>query len=1019
MGLFYLHRSTLNIRMMLGRLSRTILLCLAIQPAGMVLGQPPINFHRLSASDGLNDSNITDVCEDREGFMWFASQGALNRFDGARVERLTHISGDSTSAWPEIAYAVVNDAHGRLWIGYADGLREFDFKAHAFRTVDVMRGRQVFDLVADHQGRIYTQGRPGVLCYNPASDSIEVLGNPADSMAYALLNTIQPNCLYVSEPYLYAGLPQRLLRYHIETRETQIIDLPDLQSSPYQIALDSAGQYWIATTSSELVHVDSEGHLLARLDSVLSAGSTGQLSVAVGLHIDARGTLWIPTNQKGLMQYLPREQKVLREVFDGQGRRSISSNQLRSMTLDSRGIYWLTSISGVDYFDPMQSWFEIIYPDPDPLGIRFGRGICQDFDGNYWFTTSDGIVRYNPSARSYRQWRNTAGTPNVIYNNSSRGVAQGADGMFWFATAGGVNRLDPETGQIDFYDDDRGLPESFYLFTKAAAHGRVWFGSSRDDGLYYYSPVDDAVHSIADHPALTQFTGYGVRNVFEDHHGRFWIGFNGNGLAMYDPILGTIRHWTNEIQDGEQALVGSLVIDIAEDHRGIIWVSTFNGISGVDPVSGEVRSFDHTSGLTSNIAGPLAIDARDRIWVGLSNRLVMLDSMRRKFTYFDQEDGIPGPYFTEHGALTDRDGYIVMPTTDGYVRFDPMRIQSTERVLESFVTAFHVFDHQQSLQVDDDSVLSVNLGPEENFFSFTLGALNFNKAAQTWYAYQLMGFDRGWRYTQTGRAVYTNVPGGQYTFRFKASTDPEKWGDHENVVRVSVGTVFYKMIWFWLLVGIVMLALLYWYYRSRLRAQQTVLDLRNRAQLLEKEKAVVQYESLKQQLNPHFLFNSLTSLSSLILKDRNIASDFLERLSKTYRYILKSSDHEVVSLEEELTFARTYVELQKTRFASGFIVHFDVGETAGQRRIAPVTVQNLLENAIKHNIIDPETPLVVRIRIEEDDLVISNNLQRKKFVETSNQRGLENLKALYRYLSSREVRIIDDGRMFSVKIPLI
>jgi sensor histidine kinase YesM len=205
-----------------------------------------------------------------------------------------------------------------------------------------------------------------------------------------------------------------------------------------------------------------------------------------------------------------------------------------------------------------------------------------------------------------------------------------------------------------------------------------------------------------------------------------------------------------------------------------------------------------------------------------------------------------------------------------------------------------------------------------------------------------------------------------------------------------------------------------------MRQQQKFFSLESKAQLLEKEKALVMYESLKQQLNPHFLFNSLTSLSSLIQSaDKKTAAAFLNNLSKTYRYILKSRDAETVSLADEIKFAESYINLQMTRFEKGFDVQINVPENFYHRKIVPVTLQNLIENAIKHNVIDEDTPLLVQITAEDDYLVVSNNLQKKKFVETSNKQGLANLQSLYRYLSSHPVIIEETGQTFSIKIPLL
>ena len=209
------------------------------------------------------------------------------------------------------------------------------------------------------------------------------------------------------------------------------------------------------------------------------------------------------------------------------------------------------------------------------------------------------------------------------------------------------------------------------------------------------------------------------------------------------------------------------------------------------------------------------------------------------------------------------------------------------------------------------------------------------------------------------------------------------------------------------------------FYRYRMNQRERILILQSKAQMLEKEKALVMYESLKQQLNPHFLFNSLTSLSSLIQQDQKVAKQFLDQMSKIYRYILKNRDSEFVSLAEDINLAETYTRLQQTRFRGGLQVNFRLEEENCDRKIVPVTLQNLIENAIKHNVIDSETPLVIDIFEEGHYVVVRNTLQKKHFVETSNKQGLVNMKSLYHYLSGKDIVILEDEKYFTVKIPLV
>ncbi len=187
---------------------------------------------------------------------------------------------------------------------------------------------------------------------------------------------------------------------------------------------------------------------------------------------------------------------------------------------------------------------------------------------------------------------------------------------------------------------------------------------------------------------------------------------------------------------------------------------------------------------------------------------------------------------------------------------------------------------------------------------------------------------------------------------------------------------------------------------------------------LGEEKALVQYDNLKNQLNPHFLFNALSALNSLIFENPQLASDFLQQLSKVYRYVLENKDKNVVSLQTEVDFVSHYVKLLETRFGDGLNVVFEIDANASEKAIVPVTIQILVENAVKHNTTSKDSPLVIKIKTEGDYLAVENNLQKKGAIETSNGQGLENLKNLYRFISDKPVHVIETADSFAVKIPL-
>jgi LytS/YehU family sensor histidine kinase len=178
-----------------------------------------------------------------------------------------------------------------------------------------------------------------------------------------------------------------------------------------------------------------------------------------------------------------------------------------------------------------------------------------------------------------------------------------------------------------------------------------------------------------------------------------------------------------------------------------------------------------------------------------------------------------------------------------------------------------------------------------------------------------------------------------------------------------------------------------------------------------------QFESLKSQVNPHFLFNSLNALTNLVHEDPDRAVKFIKQLSEVYRYVLYTRDRDLVQLEEELKFLDSYLFLQRIRFGNKLDVEIDL---KGDQQVAPLVLQMLIENAIKHNVVSDEHPLRIRLFQQNDWVVVENNrLAKRTLPEESTGVGLANIKSRYAYFSDKPVQVETDNGKFSVKLPVI
>jgi len=188
----------------------------------------------------------------------------------------------------------------------------------------------------------------------------------------------------------------------------------------------------------------------------------------------------------------------------------------------------------------------------------------------------------------------------------------------------------------------------------------------------------------------------------------------------------------------------------------------------------------------------------------------------------------------------------------------------------------------------------------------------------------------------------------------------------------------------------------------------------------QRAKSEMELKTLQQNIEPHFLFNNLNVLSSLIESNPSKANDFLSKLAELYRYILQMQTLEIVPLKDELDFAQNYIFLLKERFGDAYNFDWQIGENnLNGQMIVPVALQTLLENAVKHNAGNPENPLQISVKLEDDNLSVENEIRTKQLTFQTNKSGLQNLQMRYAFLTESPIEILQNEQTFRVKLPLL
>lgn len=966
----------------------------------------------------------------------------------------------------------LKDSRGRLWIGTRNGLNLFD-GSHFYtykRTKDsnsVVNGT-IVSLCEDKEGFIWGTTEGGIFRYNPFLNSFKRISSPVRN-----LEVSYNNILCDGEGNIWATSLWSLLKYNFKAEKFEEVLATNANAGKPQVDLfaiknngmiiDRSGKgIWLATSSGLIYYdIDKKEHLDFRkqMNNPLFADQN-----TAALAVSPSGHFWFFSNTtKEIISFNPSTKTIIRKISIKQ---VIPNASGATLFEDKNNRLWFGSRTSdclvIDYLHSSKIE-KIKYSEEDKMSITNGHfwSVFEDEDGTLWFGTISGISKCNPEKKLYKAHYLYEKIAELKNTSISIITEDPADKSWWLGTSSNdLIHYYPENGKYESYDlkkakpyKSRQYPGGMYNicpikdYVVIATINGIWQIKKGEKEIVPYSFLPPGYEDFVGATAVTQddsvcFITDGKRIVcnnilnktatsFEfskedSADQKYGIGFmflNSANKIWAHSGLGRIVSTNDKnqlvsvklVKDEEKEFSGYFnTLDI--DAKGNIWVvSTGFGLYRFNPSTGDIKYWDETDGEINGSIQKNKVDGAGNIWLFSDNNVSVFSPETNTFFDFTipYNENIKG-YYNSVNRLAN--GNIVGTINNEVFEFIPGRINLKPVKRKPELSMINVSGKDIMLNVEEKLILQ----PDENTIRFRFGLLTDAEQFPYEFEYKLDGAEDNWtKSSKINEAVYNDLAPGTYTFMVLARGKNNGWQSEEKTFAITIKAPFYKTKWFWFLIGSLLIGTLIFFYRFRLNKQKQILTLETKAQELEKEKTMVMYESLKQQLNPHFLFNSLTSLSGLIETDQQVAGNFLEQMSGIYRYILKNGDNETVALKDEIEFVQLYINLQQTRFKKGLQVNINVPDDYHYYKIAPVTLQNLIENAIKHNIIDVASPLIIDIFIDGDYLVVKNNLQKKNVVETSNKKGLAQFISLYRYLSELPVVIEEKEKTFQIKIPLI
>lgn len=808
----------------MGFVSRALAISTALL-AGAAASAAPASFEKLSLAQGLSQSIVEGILQDRRGFLWFATEDGLNRWDGYRITVFRNVAGNPRSLSYNDLKCLLEDRSGMIWVGtFEGGLNRFDpatgdVTRFRFALADAtsLPANIVRALCEDRDGRIWvgTQGG-GLARLDPATGRFERFRHDAAdprSLAHDDVRAL----LVDGDGALWVGtFGGGLERFDAARRA--FVHVPAEGGGPGALLVDAlladrTGTVWAGTWGGGLFAYDGGTGRLVRRPRGVKLPS----NLVKALAEDHEGTLWVATDGGGLVA-LDRKTGATTYRHDPAESRSLSTDRVWSLFEDRSKVLWAgTYGGGLNALDRGRKEFLHVRHDPrNPasLGQDIVWSFHEDADGTLWVgTDSGGLQRWDRRANVFRGYRHDPSDPASLSHDTVRAVLGDSAGNLWVATnGGGLDRLDRATGRFEHHRHDPGNPDSLAHDDLRSVYedrsGTFWVGTfgggldrlDRETGRFVHYR-----HDSADPASLSNDF---VRCILEDESGALWIGTQGGGLNRLDRTTGAFTRWRADPAD-PRSLSNDYVFALHEDRAGSLWAGTYGGgLNRLDRKTGRFERITAADGLASDLVYGIVEDERGRLWVSSNKGLTRFDPRTRTFHVFDVQDGLQSNEFNGGSFYRTARGEVFFGGIEGFsaffpeeivVRTDPAPVVLTELLLANRPVPPGARSGGRTLLTrfvgyTDEVVLS----HEDDLVSLEFAALHFTAPRKIRYAYRLDGFDRDWvpAGAEQRVATYTGLPPGAYLFRVKAANPDGVEGKDEARLRIVVTPPFWGTWWF-------------------------------------------------------------------------------------------------------------------------------------------------------------------------------------------------------------------------------
>ena len=829
------------------------------------------SFDHLGIREGLSQSYVNCVVQDKQGFMWFGTQDGLNKYDGYHFKVFKNNPKEVNSISSNFIHSIVVDDKGNLWIATDNGLNKFDPITEQFSLFQLQgKGselKQKFTSLLVSKDLIYAatanNGIYTLKVTDPKAKLTSLLGNQN------LKNSVI-QCLYIDNDKLLWIATNNVGLISYDLRKKSVVQYQNnnqfKSNSNCIFSIYELNQtfLWLGTDNGLNILNKKTGAIEIVQNDILKPNSLSN-NVVKGIFQDHSGTIWLATNG-GLNKYNNKPNNFARFQYSPENRKGINGNKVNCIYEDKTGTVWVGTESGINKFDRIQNKFKLFTPR-----INFN---LTDFTNNVWsiFDDTESNILYVGSDAGLTVFERETGTSFTISMPSTiKSVSAAVTSIQPFMDQKLL--IGCEHGLFEYHKINHSivpfklntqqkdlLRDKFILCIKIDTKGNLWVGTK--EGLFKIDLKNrNTDYFVSNSNASIALSNNDIRVIFEDADGNIWIGTNGGGLNKVDYIAATkkitdkiyfVKYLSNA--EDETTLSNNNILSINQTKKGYLWLGTYGGgVNEFDISTGKVNRFSAAlKGLQSSTIYSILKERNNLLWFSTNNGLIKLQLNDTSITSYFENDGLQSNEFNSGSAFKSDKGELFFGGVEGFNAFYPAQILHDTIAPNVVITALKIFNQpidalkSKILKKSISFAESISLSYKQNFFSFEFSALHFSSPENNEFKYMMEGLDEDWNYVGTqNQAYYTNLEPGEYVFKVLGSNSDGIWSKTPATIKIRITPPFWKTWWFRLLGVIIVIAIVYFYNRQRLNRvvkQKRLLEnqIRERTATVMKQKEEIE-----------------------------------------------------------------------------------------------------------------------------------------------------------------------------------